>query len=125
MDGSRSEIKSIRSDLDPHKTGEPLAAGGGALDELEAAAVDEAAPPPVDVESHPFDSCRRRCSRGGVLGAASPLYLSPSQEGYRGFVPVRDREETSRKQEGYRGFVPVRFRNESTLPGARHSHFRA
>ena len=70
MDGSRSEIKSIRSDLDPHKTGEPLAAGGGALDELEAAAVDEAAPPPVDVESHPFDSCRRRCSRGGVLGAA-------------------------------------------------------
>ena len=62
---------------------------------------------------------------GGVLGAASPLYLSPSQEGYRGFVPVRDREETSRKQEGYRGFVPVRFRNESTLPGARHSHFRA
>ena len=72
--------------------------------ELEAAAVDEAAhsaPPVDDLELLPFD-CGRRCSRGGE----SLLYLSPSQEGYRGFVPVR-------------------FRNESTLPGARHSHFRA
>ena len=124
MDGSRSEIEVDQVISVPIIQENHSLRAVAPLVELEAAAVDEAAPPPVEVESHPLD-CRRRCSRGGVLRAASPLYLSPSQEGYRGFVPVRDREETSRKHEGYRGFVPVRFRNESTLPGARHSHFRA